>query len=93
MSSIDLKTNLCKMAEDYGFFPAFDEGRIVWNIAVFPQTGKREEFCKTLKELNIPVVSDSKKAPRKKQVKECFVFDKSKFPEITVMIEKTVRER
>ena len=93
MSNSDLEISLCKIVEDYGFFPAFQNGHIVWNIAVFPQTGKRETFCETMRELNIPVVSDCKKAPRIKQVKECFVFDKSEFPKITAMIERTVQTR
>ncbi len=93
MSDSDLKVSLCKIIEDYGFFPVFENGGIIWNIAIFPQTGKRENLCKIMKELKIPVVFDSKKGPRIKQVKECFVFDKSKFPEITAMIEKAVQTR
>ena len=88
-----LETNLCEITEDYGFFPAFEDGRIIWNIAVFPKAGKKEKFCATLKELNIPLVSDCKKAPRINKVKECFVFDRSRFPKITAMIEKTVQTR
>lgn len=93
MSNADLKISLCEIVEDYGFFPAFKNGSIIWNIAIFPQTGKREKLCKTMRELNMPVVSDSKKGPRINHVKECFVFDKSEFPEITAMIEKTLRTR
>ena len=88
-----LETNLCEITEDYGLFPTFEEGSIVWNVAAFPKAGKREKFCEILKELNIPVVSDSKKGPRIKQLKECFVFDRSRFPKITAMIEKTVQAR
>ena len=93
MSNGDMVINLCKIVEDYGFFPVFKEGNVVWNIAVFPQVAKREKFCEILKELNIPVVSDSKKGPRIKQVKECFVFDRREFPKITAMIEKAVQSR
>lgn len=88
-----LETSLCEIIEDYGLFPAFEKGSIVWNVAVFPRAGKREKFCEIMKELNIPVVSDSKKGPRIKQVKECFVFDNRKFPRIAAKIAETMRSR
>ena len=93
MVNNNAEKSLCEIIEDYGFFPVFSDGRLVWNIAVFPQTGKRENLCKIMQELNIPVTSDSKKGPRIKQVKECFVFDRCKFSKITAMIEHAVQTR
>lgn len=85
--------NLCNTIEDYGFFPVLVNGRLIWNMAVFPKTDKKEVFFQAVQELNIPVTTASKRGPRINQVKECFVFDKSKFEKITAMIEHSVQTR
>ena len=85
--------NLCELVEDYGYFPSFSGERLIWNMAVFPKTGKREVFLKSIKDLGVPVKPDCKEAPRIRQLKECFVFEKSKFEKIIAMIEKAVRTR
>jgi len=89
----DAQIKFCELIEDYGFFPSLPGNGVVWNIAVFPRTGKEENLLKSAQQLNINMVPDYKQGPRIRKTKECFTFSVRDFPGIVSMIERSVKKR
>ena len=93
-----VKQEMDNLVDRYGYFATFPNGELVGrsseaieNMAVFPKTGKAEQFEKATRKLNLYLKREKKKIDGEER--ECFTFESHNLPDFKQLIRTVVKSR